>query len=73
MTPNALGQLAALASPAMSSDDADRYRQQAEECRQQAQKAVSLLDKEAWLRVAQEWLMLAQSTEESRRRRSGDS
>jgi hypothetical protein len=57
----------------MSSDDADRYRKQAEECRQQAQKAVSPLDKEAWLRVAEEWLMLAQSTEESRRRRSGDS
>src|SRR5450755_2553212 len=57
--PNGLGQLAALASPAMSSDDADRYRKQAEECRQQAQKAVSPLDKEAWLRVAEEWLMLA--------------
>jgi hypothetical protein len=42
----------------MSSDGADRYRQQAEACRQQAQKAVSPLDKEAWLRVAQEWLML---------------
>jgi hypothetical protein len=49
----------------MSSDDADRYRKQAEECRQQAQKAVSLLDKEAWLRVAEEWLNLAQSTDET--------
>ena len=73
MTPNAPGQLAALVSPAMSSDDADRYRKQAEECRQQARKAVSPLDKEAWLRVAEEWLKLAQSNEESRRRRSGDS
>jgi hypothetical protein len=63
--PNGLGQLAALASPAMSSDDADRYRKQAEECRQQARKAVSPLDKEAWLRVAEEWLNLAQSTEET--------
>jgi hypothetical protein len=71
MTPNAPGQLAALVSPAMSSDDG--YRKQADECRQQAEKAISPLDKEAWLRVAEEWLKLAQSNEESRRRRSGDS
>jgi hypothetical protein len=46
----------------MSNDDADRFREQAEEWRQQAQTAVSPLDKEAW----------QQSTDESRRRRSGD-
>jgi hypothetical protein len=38
----------------MSSDNADRYREQAEEARQQAEKAISPLDKEAWLRVADE-------------------
>jgi hypothetical protein len=36
---------------AMSSDDADRYRKQAEECRQQAQKALRVLDKEMWLNL----------------------
>jgi hypothetical protein len=46
------------------SDDANRYRKQAEECRQQAEKAVSPLDKEAWLRVAGEWIKLAQSIAE---------
>jgi hypothetical protein len=31
------------------SDDAARFRKQAEECREQASKAVNPLDKEAWL------------------------
>jgi hypothetical protein len=41
------------------SDDAARFRKQAEECREQAARALSPLDKEAWLRVAEEWLKLA--------------
>jgi hypothetical protein len=45
------------------SDDAARFRKQAEECREQAAKAISTLDKEAWLRTVEEWLKLALSTE----------
>jgi len=45
------------------SDDAARFRKQAEECRDQAAKAISPIDKEAWLRVAEEWLKLALSAE----------
>jgi hypothetical protein len=48
------------------SEDADRFRKQAEECRQQAAKAINPLDKETWLRVAEEWLKLAQVTDERR-------
>jgi hypothetical protein len=48
------------------SDEADRFRKQADECREQAAKAISPLDKEAWLRVAEEWLKLALSKEERR-------
>lgn len=47
----------------MPSEDADRFRKQAEECREQAAKAFSPLDKEAWLRVAEEWLKLALSAD----------
>jgi hypothetical protein len=36
------------------SDDAVRFRKQAEQCREQAAKALSPLDKEAWLRVAED-------------------
>jgi hypothetical protein len=43
------------------SDDADRFRKEAEEARQQAEKSVNPLGKEAWLRLATEWLKLAQS------------
>jgi hypothetical protein len=49
------------------SDDADRFRKQAEDCREQAAKAMSPLDKEAWLRVAEEWLKLALSVESRRK------
>jgi len=52
----------------MSSDNADRYREQAEEASQQAEKAISPLDKEARLRVADEWIKLAQSVEQRRGR-----
>jgi hypothetical protein len=48
------------------SDDALRFRKQAEEATEEAAKSVSLLDKEAWLRLAEEWLKLAQSVEERR-------
>jgi hypothetical protein len=55
----------------MSSDDADRYRRQADECRQQAERAISPLDKEAWLRVAGEWIKLAQDAESKHPKRGG--
>jgi hypothetical protein len=45
------------------SDNAARFRKQAEEAREQAAKAISPLDKEAWLRVAEEWLKLATSAD----------
>jgi hypothetical protein len=45
------------------SDDAARFRKQAEEARQYATRAHSPLDKEAWLRVAEEWLKLASSVD----------
>jgi hypothetical protein len=45
------------------SDDATRFRKQAEECREQAAKAISPLDKEAWLRTAGEWLKLVASAD----------
>jgi hypothetical protein len=45
------------------SDDADRYREQANEAREQAARSISPLDKEAWLRVAEEWLKLASSAD----------
>jgi hypothetical protein len=47
-------------------DEADRFRKQAEEAREQPAKAISLLDKEAWLRIAEEWLKLALSVESRR-------
>lgn len=47
----------------MPSDEADKFRKQADECREQAAKAYSPLDKEAWLRVAEEWIKLAMSVE----------
>ena len=49
------------------SDDAARFRKQAEECREQAAQAINPLDKESWLRVAEEWLKLAMSAEKRRR------
>jgi hypothetical protein len=45
------------------SNEADRFRKQADEAREQAAKSVSPLDKGAWLRVAEEWLKLAVSIE----------
>jgi hypothetical protein len=48
---------------AVMSDDANKFRKQAEECREQAAKAISPLHKEAWLRTAEEWLKLAQAAE----------
>ena len=46
------------------SDEAAKFRKQAEECREQAAKAISPVDKEAWLRVAGEWLKLAVSADD---------
>jgi hypothetical protein len=48
----------------MSREDADRFRQQAEECRQQAARSFSVIDKEAWLKMAQDWLALAQQVDD---------
>jgi hypothetical protein len=46
------------------SNDASRFRKQAEEAREHASKAFSQLDKEAWLRVAEDWLKLAVNAEQ---------
>ena len=48
------------------SEEAARFRKQAEEAGQHAARVISPLDKEAWLRVAEEWLKLAESTENKR-------
>jgi len=45
------------------SEDAARYREQAEQALQFAEKSINPLDREVWLRVADEWLKLAQSAE----------
>jgi hypothetical protein len=46
------------------SNEAARFRKQAEEAREHAAKAISPLDKEAWLRVAEDWLKLASSADD---------
>jgi hypothetical protein len=38
------------------SDEAAKFRRQADESREQTAKAVNPFDKEAWLRIAEEWL-----------------
>ena len=48
------------------SDDASRFRKQAEEARQHAERAISPLDKETWLRVAGEWIKLAETAEDKK-------
>jgi hypothetical protein len=50
------------------SDEAARFRKQAEEAREHAARVISPLDKEAWLRVAEEWLKLAESAESRRQK-----
>jgi hypothetical protein len=52
------------------SDDALRFRKQAEQATEQAAKCVSPLDKAAWLRIAEEWLKLAQSVEDRENQRN---
>ena len=47
-------------------EDAERFRQEAEERRHQAVKAIDQRDKEGWLRLAADWIKLA---EEADRRR----
>jgi hypothetical protein len=47
-----LGLLLCVISVAMSEDDADRFRKQAEECRQQAERAISPLSRRLFLVVA---------------------
>jgi hypothetical protein len=49
------------------SDDATRFRKQAEEARDYASRVHGPLDREAWLRVAEEWIKLAESAEARRR------
>ncbi|MBR1209480.1 hypothetical protein [Bradyrhizobium sp. JYMT SZCCT0180] len=51
---------------AMSDQDIDRSRGQAEECQLQAERSVREADKEAWLRMAGEWTKLAQDAERRR-------
>ena len=46
------------------SDDAARFRKQADDCREQAAKAVNPLDKETWLRIAGEWLEMAAAADQ---------
>ena len=48
------------------SDDAARFRQQADECQAQAAKAINPLDQEAWLRIAGEWLKMAAAADRKR-------
>jgi hypothetical protein len=50
------------------SDDAARFRKQAEEAREHAARVITPLDKEAWLRVAEEWLKLVESAENRRQK-----
>ena len=45
------------------SDDAARFRKQADECREQAERAINPLDKERWLRLAGDWTKMAQDAE----------
>jgi hypothetical protein len=42
----------------MPSNEAARFRQQAQECVEQAERSISPDDKETWLRVAAEWMKL---------------
>lgn len=44
----------------MGEEEADRYRNEAEECRRLAERAITQPDKEAWLRLAAEWMKLAE-------------
>ena len=45
------------------SDEAARYREQAEYCRQQPNKATERREKQAWLKVAGDWLRMAENAE----------
>jgi hypothetical protein len=56
---------------AMSGDDSDRFRVEAEECRKLAEGAKKPADKEAWLRLAADWIKLAEGIEEDQLRRLG--
>jgi hypothetical protein len=49
-------------------DNAERFRDEAEECRRQAERTISPLDKETWLRLAGEWLKLAHDADARRRK-----
>jgi hypothetical protein len=49
-------------------DDAARFRKQAQECVEQAERSLSPLDRETWLRVAAEWMKLAQSVDDNARK-----
>jgi hypothetical protein len=48
------------------SDDATRFRAQADECREQAERSLTL-DKERWLRLAEEWLKMVAAAEQRQR------
>jgi hypothetical protein len=45
------------------SDDAARFRKQAEEAREHADRALLPADKKMWLRIAEEWFKLAATAE----------
>jgi hypothetical protein len=52
--------------PAMSDDNASRYRRAAEECRSLAAKTVDPIEKDRLLRMAEDWLKLARALAISR-------
>jgi hypothetical protein len=47
----------------MPNDDADRFREMADECREQAARSLSPLDKERWLKLAGDWIKMAEEAE----------
>ena len=49
-------------------DNAEGFRDEAEECRRRAERTISPLDKETRLRLAGEWLELAQDADATRRK-----
>jgi hypothetical protein len=55
-------------------EEADRYRRQAEECRDEAAKAVSPIDQDRWLRLADEFtnLALAKAANEEAQRKTSN-
>jgi hypothetical protein len=67
-----LSSLLCIIPVAMTENDAERFRQEAEECRSLAERSASPLDKEAWLRLAADWIKLAENADQRRRRWLGE-